>query len=148
MEILGTPWHKVKTEVKRRCEVVTVLRALSTLKIMVLIAQIQLLSSTQLPFLIAHTQCLQQCAVQCCWSLLNSVDEEKLCQVSWKLLVTVLRHTEIREIIGDSHHSFTKGNSCLANLVAFCDGATELEEKLTSHTWSHIKHSTLSWSIY
>uniref|UniRef100_A0A8B9FN51 Reverse transcriptase domain-containing protein n=1 Tax=Amazona collaria TaxID=241587 RepID=A0A8B9FN51_9PSIT len=45
------------------------------------------------------------------------------------LLEGMLRHMKTNKVLGDSQHGFTKGKSCLTNLVTFYEGATELMDR-------------------
>ncbi|RMC06475.1 hypothetical protein DUI87_15910 [Hirundo rustica rustica] len=45
------------------------------------------------------------------------------------LMEALLRDTQDKEMIRDSQHSFIKGKSCLASLVAFCDEVTAVANK-------------------
>lgn len=63
----------------------------------------------------------------------------------------MLRHTENKEVVGDSHCGFTRGKSCLTNLVGLSMVGlqhwwTETEQTCAKHLpLSHMTTSSLNW---
>jgi len=59
------------------------------------------------------------------------------------LLESMLGHMENKDVTHDSQHGFSKGKSCLTNLVAFCN-SVDGEEQLMSSIWTCAKHLMVS----
>ncbi|CAM4526980.1 unnamed protein product [Lepidochelys olivacea] len=63
---------------------------------------------------------------------------------------SILKHLEERKVIRNSQHGFTKGKSCLTNLIAFCENWSWMKGKqwmwcsLTSKIFDTVSHSILA----
>jgi len=55
----------------------------------------------------------------------------------------MLKHREDKEVIGDSQHGFTKGKSCLANLVPYYNGVAASVDKVRSMAFHRVPHNIL-----
>lgn len=76
-----------------------------------------------------------------------------LTSVLWKIKKQILpdatlRHMEEREVIQDNRHGFTKGNSCLANLLAICVDITAsvVKGRATDEIYMDFSRP-LTWSL-
>jgi len=53
------------------------------------------------------------------------------------------KHVKSRKVIRDSQHGFTKGQSCLTNLVAFYNGETASVDKGRAKVFIHVEISKI-----
>ena len=63
------------------------------------------------------------------------------------LMEAMLRHMEEKDVIWDNQHGFTSDRTCLANIVAFCNGVTASMEKGTATDVIYLDFDTVPHNI-
>jgi len=60
------------------------------------------------------------------------------------ILETISRHIKNKKVIRNSQHGITKGQSCLTNLITFCDEMTGLVDRGRAVDTGSVRLSKLS----
>ena len=67
------------------------------------------------------------------------------CKVTDKIfLKTILNHMKDKKVTGSRHYGFSKGKSCLTNLIAFYNEVTGLEDEGRAVDVAYLDFLTLS----